>query len=399
MKKGLIITGITILVLFFLYVFFFSDFFYYLNAKNNISLKHAEKLKTSDKNSLMALDYIIQDDTIYYYSKKFHLFLDESSYIYKSDTTGNNLKRVCKFKDSRFGFGFVYNNKLYYKDTTMTYYSHSFDGSKYKVDLYSMDLNNCTTKKLFTYNYETTDTSVDLNKPKKNILKVIYTNDGHKVTYDDDDGHIVNLNVFTYDMDKEKTLKTTNYEEKNVSELEGKIYYDNTVIYKMDDDISVDILSHNDNYIYLYSEYEGINYIYKLDIRSKEIVNKETINGKEINIYYNDYIYVDKKLYKYNYDTDKLELVLINVDEETKFSELDIINNYYVFTYIDDGTSYTGDRQTFGSRMFIYDSKGKLVFEENQNEYTNTFRNAIIDGNKVYVIYSNGKVKILDLSK
>ena len=37
--------------------------------------------------------------------------------------------------------------------------------------------------------------------------------------------------------------------------------------------------------------------------------------------------------------------------------------------------------------------------KENQNEYTNTFRNAIIDGNKVHVIYSNGKVKTLDLSK
>ena len=398
MKKGLIITGITILVLFFLYVFFFSDFFYYLNAKNNISLKHAEKLKTSDKDSLLLLDYIIQDDTIYYYSKKFHLFLDESSYIYKSDTTGNNLKRVCKFKDSRFGFGFVYNNKLYYKDTTMTYNSRSLEGSKYKVDIYSMDLNNCTTKKLFTYNYETTDTSVDLNKPKKNILKVIYTNDGGIVTFDADDGHILNLNVLTYDMDKEKTLKITKYKDKNVSEVEGKIYYDNTFIYKMDDDISVDILSHNDNYIYFYCEYEGINYIYKLDIKSKDIVNKEIINGKEIKIY-NDYIYADKKLYKYNYDTDKLELVLKNVDEETEFSELDIINNYYVFTYIDRGTSYVGDKQTFGGRMFVYDSKGKLVFEEKQNEYTNTFRNAIIDDNKVYVIYSNGKVKILDLSK
>lgn len=398
MKKGLIITGITILVLFFLYVFFFSDFFYYLNAKNNISLKHAEKLKTSDKDSLLLLDYIIQDDTIYYYSKKFHLFLDESSYIYKSDTTGNNLKRVCKFKDSRFGFGFVYNNKLYYKDTTMTYNSRSLEGSKYKVDIYSMDLNNCTTKKLFTYNYETTDTSVDLNKPKKNILKVIYTNDGGIVTFDADDGHILNLNVLTYDMDKEKTLKITKYKDKNVSEVEGKIYYDNTFIYKMDDDISVDILSHNDNYIYFYCEYEGINYIYKLDIKSKDIVNKEIINGKEIKIY-NDYIYADKKLYKYNYDTDKLELVLKNVDEETEFSELDIINNYYVFTYIDCGTSYVGDKQTFGGRMFVYDSKGKLVFEEKQNKYTNTFRNAIIDGNKVYVIYSNGKVKILDLSK
>ena len=390
MKKKVIIIGTIILVLLLLYAFFFSDFFYYLNAKNNISLKHAEKLKTSDKDSLVTLDYVIQDDTIYYYSKKDHLILDEDAYIYKSDINGNNLERVCKFKDSSFNFGFVYNNKLYYKDTMMTYNSHNFDGSKFKVDIYIMDLNSCARKKIFTYNYETLENRHNLYKPENSILELTYTNDGH----------IIGSNkTFIFDMYEEKALMTASDKEKDVYVADGKIYYNHNSIYKMDSDISVEIFSHNDNYIYLYSEFEDVNYIYKLDIKNKKIVNKEKINGKDIGTYYNDYMYVNKKLYKYNYDTDKLDLVLKKIDEGTEFTELDIINNYYVFTFIADGTSYAGDEQTFDGKMFVYDSNGKLVFKENQNEYTNTFRNAIIDGNKVHVIYSNGKVKTLDLSK
>ena len=48
--------------------------------------------------------------------------------------------------------------------------------------------------------------------------------------------------------------------------------------------------------------------------------------------------------------------------------------------------------------MFVYDSNGELIFKENQDEEINTFRNAIIDNNKIYVVYSDGSVKTLDYS-
>ena len=180
---------------------------------------------------------------------------------------------------------------------------------------------------------------------------------------------------------------------------ENKIYYNDKLIYDLKEDISPKILDYNDNYLYYYSEYEDENYIYKLDLKNKEVVNKEKISGEEFYVYDSEHFYIDKKLYKYNYNNDKLEVVLNKISEDVQFSELHVINDNYIFTFIFDGVSFEGDDQTFEDNVFIYDSKGKIVFEENQNIKTNTLRNAIIDKDKVYVVYLDGKVKTLDFSK
>lgn len=396
MKKGLIIGCGLFLVFLLGIILYFTDTLYYLNVDNNVSISKAEKMKHSDIYSMRTeLDYIIQDDTIYYYSKIHHLW-NTKGYFYKSKINSKKVEKVCDVDADHFEFGFIYKNKLYYRETSYDEFavgrieSHDME---YDVTIKSMDLNTCNTKDIFSYKYKTLDYSDNVKKPEDNILEVYYSTNGE----------IMNSSKkFTYDLDKETIIKEFDFDELQKDtcyDIDGVIYLSGDVIYQVEEGISIDVLSHNDDYVYYYSNYQDENYIYKLDINKKEIINKELLVGKDFYNYDDDYFYIDKKLYKYNYDTDKLEVVLEKIDEDVKFSKLSVINGKFVFAYIDEGFSFDGDGQTFGSKLFIYDGEGKVIFKENQDEYTNTLRNAIIENNKIYVVYSDGFIKILDLSK
>ena len=371
------------------------DFFYYLNVNSNITIAKAEKNNHREiDNNRTQLDYIIQDDTVYYFSKKNSLWKTKG-HLYKSKINSKKVEKVCDFNISNFTFGFIYKNKLYYKDTNynvISNFNKEVYDRNYSVTIKTLNLNNCKIKDVFSYEYTTLEYSNNL-QPNNNILDVYYTNNGEMFN---------STKKITYDMDKEKIIKEYSDSEVNYDrcyEIKGKIYFHNNVIYQVEGDLSIHILNSNDNYIYYYTKYEEDNYVYKLDIKNKSIVNKEKLDGHDIENYDENYFYIDNKLYKYDYTTDKLEVVLKKMDEEVESAELHVINSKYVFVFLDDSISYAGDKQTFGSKMFIYDENNKILFKENQDEYTNTLRDIIIENNNIYVIYSNGFVKKLDLSK
>ena len=390
MKKTYKILVVIVALILFLAIIGFLSFngtFYYLNAKKHINIKEAEKIKLKEFDSnFIILDYFIQDDTIYYYSKYNDLF-SNTSYIYKSDLNNKDLKRVCKLKTNKdIELGYVYKNKLYYKSSSLD--SSINHDSVYSLVINSIDLDSCRVKDIYSYKTKVFDNSSFYKDDNNNLI----------LKYNDNAETLGKSYTFVYDMDKGKKVSLEeNHLGYNTINEDGKIYYDSTFIYDIGEDINIDILNYNDDYLYYYTQYEKENYIYKLDLNNKVIVNKEKIPSDEFSEYDDSYFYIDKKLYKYNYNNDKLEIVLNKISEDIQYSVLKIINNKYIFTFIDDGVSIAGEDQIYSGRLFIYDSKGKVVFKEKQNEYTNTLRNVIIDNNKVYVIYKDGKVKTIKL--
>lgn len=394
--KILIIIGVVFVLLLTIVFILYNGTLYYSNEKKHINIKEAEKIKNNESDSgFVVLDYFINNNTIYYYSK-YNNWFSKRAYIYKADLNNDGLKRVCSLKtDKSVDFEYIYKNKMYYKNKSLKKADNiKHHDNVYKATINSIDLDSCDIKEIYSYEYKVFDSSY-FKKGDNNTLRFTYN----------ENGEIINsTRELIIDLDNDKIIsngkKNMGYNTIFGDDYdENKIYYDHELVYDSKDDITIDILSNNDDYLYYYTVYEDENYIYKLDLKNKVVVNKEKFPGEDIEAYDTDYFYIDKKLYKYNYDNDKLEVVINKVSDDVQFSELHVINDKYVFTFIMDGVSFEGDDQTYEDRIFIYDSNGKIVFKENQNIKTNTLRNAIIDNDKVYVVYSDGKVKTLDFSK
>lgn len=363
-------------------------FIYFISKKtyDNNHLNLAEVLNEPPSYELYDSTsyYFIHNDKIYYYvleSNNDYTKIYDKFYVMNLDGTGN--KKIAETDELRYAtFYFVYNNEAYY-------YTMYYNENK-KIDLSTGEITSLGNDDIFI--------SKTLNNGKVNVFI----------------DHAIAGNAYSIfkkiDLNTNKTIseiKTLNsmagkkyfldYDSGNVYYLETfyseypTLYKNTDVLYQLEDEqknVNIEFIAVNNDYLY----YKSNNYIYKLNIVSKQIEkeiynNLGTIQRISSGNNIDNYFYQNGKIYQFDLTNDKFVLILSDVKNKPEY--VYNINNRLIFTENTDNLKYYSEKDNLGS-VIVYN-----IYNNDTIKFEN-IRKLSFDENYMYLLISKDEEYVVE---
>lgn len=331
--------------------------------------------------------YFIYNDKIYYYTSENSI--DKFNYM---DLDGSNNKTITQNNELRYAqFYFVYDNEAYYY--TM------YDAENKKINL--------TTGKISSLNND----DIYISKSLKNGIVNSFSDHAiagnaysffkqfdlkkNKVIYEIKTNHSMAGKEYFLDYNRGYIYYLENYYSKRPT-----IYQNNEILYEFSEEAKynfadIKFMACNEKYLY----FKNNNYLYKLNINTKEIEKEINYNLGDIHRISSgnnndNYFYISNKIYTFDFDSDTFNLLLKNIENEPQ--ELYNINNKLIFTENTNNLKYNMLYENLGS-VVVYD----LIKRREISQYKG-IRNIFFDNNQMYLVVNGEKnyyVDKIDLNK